>query len=1305
MYTTCSASLDAVTMRRLLHGHRRMFDSASPNPTICSFPDGPLPFRARRNLSSVATRTRRNATSTTSASQSERPTLNDSTWLGKRIVLGDAPASRRGYAMRSSGGKPPSGKGQKKASTAKDSGNAREDFTDSPHRMAPTFMGQTTNLVEQLGEYQESLKREVEEHALTKKNLDDKSNALKREETARYQDQQRMEAQMRNMQNEHETRLDRTDAEAYARIKREQAAVTAEIEQSLKNAQTHERNIFAETQKLKDARAEVEESRRRQYKESREQLVEEMAKVRKSGGDKNRDHQKKVEALLEAKFADKVRQLQAAGASRLQERETYDNYREVWAALDREANKLSANLHPFQTLADRKIVYWTEAQRKFKHELGKSWLPAQYPKIKDQLLGMFITKIEQAKQAEREWTSKRETLQHKAMEVRMSGHNTRKLTRHHRFDDERTAQNSIALAYEFFNELPIDLMRYGIDRDSQVIERRIASAPPGADREQLETTLGANKKERSSLTALRAAFAKYREAIQWQAVSHSSLREQEIYMLCLPIDTEIRKTDRAWAINQKDQHEDEDTRKDRSAFREDQHDPKTDLRKFKRAIRMRQLLQENLGESMNEDERKALTEEVNRRKKKAESEASSEFHRILGSRSSRPLASSIRTTQPARSERPAHKATIMQRITSERTKSRQAKPSDVKGDVSTASTTTLSRKARKGKNARRPSKRARERAKALRASVHEPVTSAATTSGSSSPSNLNLKPTASKQAPHTFWPTFPRYSGIGFPTASGGQTIDTRDSAMDESIMDSGSHNSDRGSESVLASDYGQSSASPLSASLYQPSGNGETESLGSRSSANDPIEGSEPADLPQLKYRMSQADHRAAIMASPNTSAAYWTYKLYKNSEGKSPPNYYCTTLEQAEARAKEFLNEPVIGFDIEWEVGHSPGKSGIKKNVSLIQIATDDKIALFHLAVFKGDTIEALMPASLRTILESRNIVKAGVNIQGDASRMSDCLNVQMTGIFELSHLYRVVMFADTPNQINRRPFKLASQVQEVLLLPLKKDSVRTSAWSKKLDLQQTDYAASDAYAGFRLFHALEAKRRSMDPTPPRPAFWEEHKPIQLGDGTLIQAKTRKKATSGTGKKAVEAEDDDEDEEFFDAVENLDTYDLGADTSRSAGVPLGGLSVSYPTLPSIENEIETSLSNMTISGAAVDKTQPERLSKKPGPPPSAEVDTAEQWVAQWRESRPNEYVVKASHYQLRAYSLWHHQGLPCKDVAALLRENPLSLTTVASYVLEAVKRESLEYDADNVRDVLNLVPPATQTMRYGKILEEIRG
>lgn len=172
------------------------------------------------------------------------------------------------------------------------------------------------------------------------------------------------------------------------------------------------------------------------------------------------------------------------------------------------------------------------------------------------------------------------------------------------------------------------------------------------------------------------------------------------------------------------------------------------------------------------------------------------------------------------------------------------------------------------------------------------------------------------------------------------------------------------------------------------------------------------------------------------------------------------------------------------------------ITQNISVIQIASESRIAIFHIGLHAGCTPEELIAPSLRKIIESPNITKTGVSINyADGKRLREYFGLQPRGLFELSYLYRLVKYAAaSPSEVKKGLVALRKQVEEHLHLPLLKDKVRVSKWSKPLNQKQIQYAANDAYAGFMLYHCMEAKRTRMDPVPPRPAYAELYQPIQL-------------------------------------------------------------------------------------------------------------------------------------------------------------------------------------------------------------------
>ncbi|KAK0307082.1 hypothetical protein LTR01_005728 [Friedmanniomyces endolithicus] len=462
--------------------------------------------------------------------------------------------------------------------------------------------------------------------------------------------------------------------------------------------------------------------------------------------------------------------------------------------------------------------------------------------------------------------------------------------------------------------------------------------------------------------------------------------------------------------------------------------------------------------------------------------------------------------------------------------------------------------------------------------------------------------------------------------------------------------------------------------------------------------------------YRIPVADYREAVRASLNTSAAYWSYHMYKNAAGDAPTVHYCTKLDQAERVLQQhFVGQPVLGFDIEWEQ-RARKESAAKQNVSLIQIACEDRICLIHVAIFAGTSIEHLVPATLRHILESNKIVKAGVNIGGDARRMREYLGVNMRAQFELCPLFKLVTFARKDVNWTMKGAGLAAQVQAVLLLPMLKGDVRTSSWSRKLSKEQADYSASDAYAGFQLFHALEAKRLKMDPIPPRPAFRELEMPLVFGDGTVLPPPGRKPARAhAAGAGQADEVDEEAEDVFFDAVETLEVYPSEA-AANAGGSSASRQAVSYPTLPvpnldtAVESEVcplptdvatkptattDSQFSNEGNSNplsalTMVHQTAPERSMA------SIKLYNAQTWVATFKSEHP---ITQATDPGLLAYHIWHHQRHDVSATAALLAHTPLAQTTVASLILEALRREdALVHDLVRFRlqDLLDVLPQA---------------
>ncbi|KAI2613377.1 hypothetical protein GGR54DRAFT_615607 [Hypoxylon sp. NC1633] len=239
-----------------------------------------------------------------------------------------------------------------------------------------------------------------------------------------------------------------------------------------------------------------------------------------------------------------------------------------------------------------------------------------------------------------------------------------------------------------------------------------------------------------------------------------------------------------------------------------------------------------------------------------------------------------------------------------------------------------------------------------------------------------------------------------------------------------------------------------------------------------------------------------------------HWNYWYYQGPQGRCPQILYSKSASNSEAIARTFLNEPVLGFDMEWPMD-ADKRSRIQEKVALIQIACERRIALFHIALHDGETSKDIIAPSLRNIIESPYILKTGVAIvKADFKRLRYYFQLQTRGAFELSHLHSLVRSgSQPPEQATTRLWALSKQVEQHLGLPLHKGSVRTSDWSKPLNEEQRRYAANDAYAAYMLFHCMNAKRLRMDPVLPLPTLGAP--PVAKSDVVAAQVQSAIKFT----------------------------------------------------------------------------------------------------------------------------------------------------------------------------------------------------
>lgn len=224
------------------------------------------------------------------------------------------------------------------------------------------------------------------------------------------------------------------------------------------------------------------------------------------------------------------------------------------------------------------------------------------------------------------------------------------------------------------------------------------------------------------------------------------------------------------------------------------------------------------------------------------------------------------------------------------------------------------------------------------------------------------------------------------------------------------------------------------------------------------------------LDFKIPKDVFRAARDAAEGTPESYFSYAMYRGpaiyaveeSINLTAPAtvkvHYCKTKHTTDRVCNDyFKGEPLLGFDLEW-TPNATKFQGARQNVCLMQIASPSRIGLFHLSLYpkakdddqNGDVVGPV----LRSILEDASTLKVGVAIKGDATRVEKYLGVKMRGVFELSHLHKLVVHskAGTTHLINKKLVSLAAQAKEHLQLPMfKGQNVRSSDWSQTLAMNQ--------------------------------------------------------------------------------------------------------------------------------------------------------------------------------------------------------------------------------------------------------------
>jgi hypothetical protein len=222
----------------------------------------------------------------------------------------------------------------------------------------------------------------------------------------------------------------------------------------------------------------------------------------------------------------------------------------------------------------------------------------------------------------------------------------------------------------------------------------------------------------------------------------------------------------------------------------------------------------------------------------------------------------------------------------------------------------------------------------------------------------------------------------------------------------------------------------------------------------------------------------------------------LFRGANDREVTVLYSADLATSELIARLFRNETVVGLDLEW-IYPAPPDPTLQELVSLIQIASEDKIALFHIGRHTGDTPEQLIAPSLRRLIESNDIRMTGQSIMGDCARLRDYFGLQPRALSELSY-FHILVIDEPGSRMTTRYVRggLRFFVEHYFPgLTLEKDNTMHEAWTAPLTERHKNYAAADVYASLMVWHRMNAARWDIEPRPPLPRNVDEY--LRMDDG----------------------------------------------------------------------------------------------------------------------------------------------------------------------------------------------------------------
>lgn len=175
----------------------------------------------------------------------------------------------------------------------------------------------------------------------------------------------------------------------------------------------------------------------------------------------------------------------------------------------------------------------------------------------------------------------------------------------------------------------------------------------------------------------------------------------------------------------------------------------------------------------------------------------------------------------------------------------------------------------------------------------------------------------------------------------------------------------------------------------------------------------------------------------------------------------FLVTNERQAGIAFEELMSAGAVGFDTESKPTFQKGQKSEGPHV--LQFATLEKAFIFqsHFVESHPVIIEAL---------KSPDLTKVGFGLGGDLHQISNRFGIRPASIVDLDRTFRQLGYR---NAVGAKS-AVAMFFQRKLI---KSKSITTSNWAaRELTERQLLYAANDAYAALRIFHALRDEKHEF-------------------------------------------------------------------------------------------------------------------------------------------------------------------------------------------------------------------------------------